>query len=339
VSDPTCFELFPHMIDFTVLVMPGAFASSVALTFDMLSTAALLAERAGSARPRWRLVSTVRSVALSNGLSIEAAALPKSASASTDVWIVPGLGLDNRRAIDARLAQPDAAVATRALQRHARAGGTVAAGCSAVFLLQAAGLLIDKTVTTSWWLAPLLQQREPRCTVDADRIVIRDGTLITAGAALAQTDLMLHLLSTRFSPALADAVARALLIDGRQSQAQFVVPALFADGNELIAGLVKRFEAALPDVLSVAALAAEFGMAERTLARHVRAATGRGTSALLQSVRLNKARLLLESSKLSVEQVAARVGYDDSTALRRLMRKVMGASPRQFRPALAERDL
>jgi transcriptional regulator GlxA family with amidase domain len=74
-------------------------------------------------------------------------------------------------------------------------------------------------------------------------------------------------------------------------------------------------------------------MSGRTLSRHVRAATGRSTSTLLQSVRLSKARMLLETSALTVEQVAERVGYVDTTALRRLMRKVMGATPRQFRPA------
>lgn len=171
--------------------------------------------------------------------------------------------------------------------------------------------------------------------VDANRMVIRDGTVVTAGAAFAQTDLMLHLLRTQFGPALADAVSRALLIDGRQSQAQFIVPALLANGNELVSKLVTRFESALPNPPSVSALAAEFGMSDRTLSRHVRAATGRSTSALLQSVRLGKARVLLETSKLTVEQVAERVGYVDTTALRRLMRKVMGATPRQFRTAVS----
>ena len=324
------------MIDFTILVLPGAFASSVALTLDILSAAALLAGTVGCAKPRWRVVSTESPVRLSHGLTIEAKILSKTARPDGSTWVIPGLGLENRRAIKSRLAQPDALRAMEALQDHARAGGTVAASCSAVFLLQSAGLLAGRRVTTSWWLAPLLQQLESRAVVDADRMVICDGTIVSAGAAFAQTDLMLYLLSSQFSPALADAVSRALLIDGRQSQAQFIVPAMLANGNELIAKLVARFESALPDAPSVSDLAAEFCMSDRTLSRHVRAATGRSTSALLQSVRLNKARMLLETSKLKVEQVAQRVGYVDTTALRRLMRKVMGATPRQFRPAVSD---
>jgi transcriptional regulator GlxA family with amidase domain len=324
------------MIDFTILVLPGAFASSVALTLDMLSAAASLAGTVGCAKPRWRVVSTESMARLSHGLTIEAKILAKTVRPDGATWVIPGLGLENRRAIQNRLAQPDALRAMEALQGHARAGGTVAASCSAVFLLQSADLLAGRRVTTSWWLAPLLQQLESRAVVDADRMVIRDGTVVTAGAAFAQTDLMLHMLSSQFSPALADAVSRALLIDGRQSQAQFIVPAMLANGNELIAKLVARFESALPDAPSVSDLAAEFCMSDRTLSRHVRAGTGRSTSALLQSVRLNKARMLLETSKLTVEQVAQRVGYVDTTALRRLMRKVMGATPRQFRPAVSD---
>lgn len=323
------------MIDFTILVLPGTFPSSVALTLDILSAATALARSVGCAEPRWRVVSTDTSVSLSHGLKIEAKVLPKVARADGSTWVVPGLGMTSPRAIMNRFAQPDVPRAIKALQVHARAGGTVAASCSGVFLLHAAGLLAGKKVTTSWWLAPLLQQREPGCVVDADRMVLRDGTVVTAGAAFAQTDLMLHLLRTQFSPALADAVSRALLIDGRQSQAQFIVPTMLANGNELVAKLVTRFESSLPNPPSVSEIAAEFGMSDRTLSRHVRAATGRSTSALLQSVRLTKARALLETSKLTVEQVAERVGYVDTTALRRLMRKVMGATPRQFRPAVS----
>ncbi len=323
------------MFDFTILVLPGAFPSSVVMTLDILSTAAAMARSVGSAEPRWRVVSTDSTVQLGHGLTIDAKLLPKRPRADNSTWVVPGLGIESRRAIAPRLVQADARHAIQALQVHTRAGGTVAASCSAVFLLQSAGLLKGRRATTSWWFAPLLQQIEPGCAVDADRMVIRDDTLVTAGAAFAQTDLMLHLLRTQFSPALADAVSRALLIDGRQSQAQFIVPALLANGDELMTKLVKRFESALPNPPGIADLAAEFCMSERTLSRRVRAATGRGTSALLQGVRLGKARMLLETSKLTVEQVAERVGYVDSTALRRLMRKVMGATPRQFRPAVS----
>lgn len=76
-------------------------------------------------------------------------------------------------------------------------------------------------------------------------------------------------------------------------------------------------------------------MSERTLSRHVHKATGKGTLALVQSVRWQRARTLLETSRMGVEQVAEAVGYQDATALRRMMRKTAGATPSRYRPSVA----
>jgi transcriptional regulator GlxA family with amidase domain len=132
-----------------------------------------------------------------------------------------------------------------------------------------------------------------------------------------------------------EAVSRVLLIDGRQAQAPFVVPEMLASGDDLVARLAARIAAALPRAPSVGELAREFCMSERTLSRHVRRATGKSTLALVQGVRMRRARALLESSRMTVDQVAEAVGYQDSTALRRLMRKVAGANPSRYRPAVA----
>lgn len=320
------------MNDFTLLILPGAFASSVALSLDVLAAATAMAARMDAPAPRWRIYVVGSAHAeLGNGLSIKATPLPKTVRNDSSIWVVPGLGLENTAAITKRLNQPDAKRAMAVLRRQALSGNVVAASCSGVFLLQAADLLINKKVTTSWWLAPQLQRLESRCVVDVNSLVISDGLIVTAGAALAQTDLMLHLLRIRCGTTLADAVSRVLLIDQRQSQAPFIVPAMLANGNQLITKLTARVEAALPNLPSIATLAHEFCVSPRTLARHVRAATGHSPIELVQSVRISKARALLESSRLSVEQVAERVGYSDPTALRRLVRKAYGATPRQLR--------
>ncbi|MEO8299100.1 MAG: helix-turn-helix domain-containing protein [Burkholderiales bacterium] len=323
------------MHDFTVLVLPGALATTVAASVDVLYTAAFLAPRLGVGRPTWRVVSPAGpSVPLSGGLHVDALPLPqRPRAADSSLWIVPGLGVDRPADLPQRLQQADAQRAVAALARHAQRGGEVAASCSAVFLLQAARLLAGRRVTTAWWLAGALRKLAPDCTVDADRMVCADGPVSTAGAAFAMTDLMLHLLRARFGAPLADAVGRVLVIDGRQAQAPFVLPPLAATGGVLVARLTEHIEAALPKPPSVEALAAQFAMSSRTLARHVKAATGQSPLALVQSVRLNRARMLIETSRLSIDQVAAQVGYEDATALRRLMRKVAGANPSRFRPS------
>ena len=243
------------MRDFTVLVLPGAFASSVAVTLDILQAAATLAPRARLPRPTWRVLSLDGgAVALSNGLQVETVMLPIRTRSDASTWIIPGLGMDRASTLHARLARDDAVRAIAAVRRHVARGGAVAAACSAVFLLQAAGVLHERRATTSWWLAPELRRIEPRCSVDADRMVCVDGPVSTAGAALAQSDLMLHLLRTRFGSALAEIVGRVLLIDGRQAQAPFVVPSMLSNGNELVRRLTERIESSLPRPPSVAAI-------------------------------------------------------------------------------------
>jgi transcriptional regulator GlxA family with amidase domain len=332
LSDTTNLLLNQTMYDFTVLVLQGASAASVALTLEMLSTATAVAKRSGLPIAKWRVLTVGTSpVRLGAGLSVEAEPLSRLQRYDDAIWVIPGLGLDSIGEARTRVVQEDALVAIDALQRHSEMGGTVAASCSAVFLLQAAGLLVGRKATTSWWLAKSLRELEPSCTVDANRMVCADGPVVTAGAAFAQTDLMMHLLRVRLGAPVAKAVARVLLVDGREAQAPFVVPEMLADGDELIARVVDRVTESLPSPPGVGKLASELGMTERTLARHIKAKTGQTTMSLIQSVRLNRARVLLESSRLSVEQIAEQVGYGDATALWRLMRRVSGLSPRQLR--------
>jgi transcriptional regulator GlxA family with amidase domain len=317
---------------FFVLALEGAYASSVAITLDALSAAAQIAPHLRLAAPSWSVCAPTAKVTLSNGLQLAATpsrAWPKPARA--DIWIVPGLGLTDAADVSARLDRADARRAVAQLQTAAQAGAMLAASCSATLLLARAGLLVCKKATTTWWLAPELRRIEPSCAVDVNRMVLRDGRVVTAGAALAQSDLMLYLIKETMGIQLADRVARTLLLDQREAQAPFIVPAAYASGDALIAHLTRRIESALPQMPSVPELAAELGMSARTLARHVQAATGRSPLALAQTVRVHKAQALLATSRLSVEEIASRVGYSDGTALRKLIKSATQATPRQLR--------
>ena len=322
------------MYDFTIIVLEGCYATSVAVTLDMLAAASKLAGRAGTPVPRWRVCSAGGgAVSLSSGLTIATLKLPASQPHDHSLWVIPGLGIDEPSTVELRLQATDAGLVARAVARHVRAGQRVAACCTAVFLLHPAGVLKNRRVTTAWWLAPYLQQLAPDCVVDADRMVCVDGPVLTGGAAFAQADLMLHALRDHSGTTLSDQVSRVLLIDGRLAQAPFIMPEVLANGNQLVGRLLDHIERALPNPVSVQELASTFCMSSRTLSRYVRRATGKSTLALVQSVKLRKARELLESSRMSVEQVAEAVGYCDATALRRMVKKGTGSTPSRYRPA------
>jgi len=323
------------MKDFEVLVFDGAYPSSVAMSRDILDAAAKLAPDVGAPVPTWGLYSLHGGrVALRDGISVETRPLPPRRQGNRAVCVLPGLGADPH-ALLARMREPDGVAIARRLATHVQRGGQVAASCSAVFVLHAAGLLDGRRATTTWWLAPTLAQLAPACTVDADRMVCADGPVVTAGAAFAHADLLLHLLRERFGPKLSEAVARMLLLEHRHAQSAFVVPEVLASGHALVAQLTTRVESSLPRVPAISQLARELCVSERTLARHVRQATGKSTRGLIESVKLRRARTLLQNSRMTIDQVAAQVGYQDATALRRLMRRTTGATPGRFRAAAA----
>lgn len=316
--------------DFTLFAVDRAWGTAVAASVDILAAASRLAPRLGAVTPRWRVCSLSSSaVTLQGGLSIAATHLQRPSPRDRSLWIVPGLGIDDGATLSARLDDEDLVRLAAGVQQHVAHGGRVAASCSSVFVLQRAGVLVDKTVTTTWWLAPLLQEREPRCTVDAGRMVCADGAIVTAGAALAHLDLMLHLLRTACGPALVDAVCRALVVDARQAQSPFIAPT-WGNGDGLVARAAALIEAALPNPPRAGALAMSLAMSERTLARHLKRATGVSTSMFVQRIKWQRARLLLEGGA-SVEEAAAAVGYQDATALRRMTRRTVGLNPSQVR--------
>lgn len=319
-------------MDFTVIVLDGAYATSVAVTLDMLAAATALGSRAGSAPLRFQVCSVDGGeVRLSARMGLETSRLRPRARNDRSTWVLPGLGVTNAVAVRARLARPDATELSKAIARHVARGGRVAASCTAVFLLQQAGVLARRRATTTWWLGGLLAEMGGPCAVDTNAMVLADGPVVTAGAAFAQTDLMLHLLRERCGARVTDLVARTLLLDGRQAQARFVAPEILANGDALVARVTSQLEAKLANPPSVAKLASSLGMSERTLSRHMRRVTGRSTMALVHSVKVRRAQELLRTTRSSVEDVAAAVGYQDSGTLRRLLKKLGGGPPRSYR--------
>jgi transcriptional regulator GlxA family with amidase domain len=324
-------------VKFTILILEGAFASSVASTLDMLATSALMAAQFGVQKPTWQLVSPLGGVVeLSNGLCITTAKLSKRKRSPTipdkSIWIIPGLGLTSVAAIEQRMMQGDALQAAAAIKEHYRCGGLIAASCSAVFLLALAGILNGKSVTTTWWLAAQLRLAYREIKVDAQQLLIADGNVVTAGAASAHSDLMIFLLERQLGIKIAQSVANVLLIDTRTKQSQYAIPSVLAGADSLVSKISKYIEASLPNIPPLKEIAAAHFLTERTMARRIVAATGLPPSSLIQQVRLAKAKHLLESTRMPVEQVAEQVGYADATALRRMLKKATDSTPRQLRP-------
>ncbi|MFD9907660.1 GlxA family transcriptional regulator [Streptomyces sp. NPDC059063] len=250
-------------------------------------------------------------------------------------------GLDRLAAADLVIALPWAgfrtppapAVLDALATAHAR-GALVAAHCVGAFALAAAGLLDGRRATTHWRFAGLLAERHPDVVVDPDALYVDEGTVITGAGAAAGFDMCLHLLRREYGAALANAVARDMVLPSHRDggQAQYLAAPVPEDcRDERLAEVLAWARAHLHEPLPVAELARRAMMSKRSFARRFTAATGTTPGAWLRSLRLSGAEELLETTDLPVEEIAHRVGYGSAAVLREQFVRRRGVPPRSYR--------
>ncbi|WP_395392359.1 GlxA family transcriptional regulator [Novosphingobium sp. BL-8A] len=218
------------------------------------------------------------------------------------------------------------------LDRHAR-GTTLASNCGGAFILAATGLLDGRPATTHWLFARELQERFPEVRVDADRIVIEDGDLITAGGLMAWTDLGLRLVDRLLGPSVTIETAKFLLIDpaGREQRHYSSFAPRLTHGDEAILKVQHWLQSRAGRATSLAEISEQAGLEERTLQRRFKNATGMKPIEYVQHLRIGKARELLEFTRRPIDQIAWTVGYEDSTAFRRTFHRILGLTPGDYR--------
>jgi transcriptional regulator GlxA family with amidase domain len=315
-----------------ILVLKGAVPSSVAITIDLLETANRLCRTAGR-NPVFAVHLSGSGARAASGF-VNGRMTGAGSAREPAVVIVPGLGLTNEDEVTAGLARRDAADARRRLVAAVGAGAEIATSCSGAFLLASAGLLDRRSATTSWWLAPLFRRLYPQVRLDTRALVIKDGPVVTAGAAMAQMDLMLSVVARHGGSRLADECARYLLLDDRRSQSRYMALSHLAAADERVARAERWARDRLERPCAVDELAAAAGLTPRTFARRVSRATGLSPVRFLQRLRIERAVELMETTKLPFEEIARRVGYAESSTLRRLIRRDGGYNPRERRGAL-----
>lgn len=312
-----------------ILVLQGASPASVAITYEVIGTANRIRERAG--RGPCFGVATSGS---GKDWALDLARLGSAAAGrgKAEIVIVPGLAWTDEARLRHGLKQADAETARARLRRAFASGAEIAASCSAVFLVASAGLLDERRATTTWWLAPLFREIFPAVRLETETMVVSDGRLTTAGAAMAQLDLMLSIVARHGDPDLADRCARFLLLDQRRSQARYMALSYLAQADDKVSRAERWARARLGTSLSVPDLAQAAGLGVRTFARRCERATGLSPVRLLQRLRVEKALELLETTRLTFDQIAERVGYAEPSTLRRLLHRETGASARGLRP-------
>jgi transcriptional regulator GlxA family with amidase domain len=205
--------------------------------------------------------------------------------------------------------------------------------CAGAFLLAETGLLNGRSATTHWLHAERLGRLFPEIHVNADKLMIDDGDVITAGGLMAWIDLGLHLIHRWIGPTVMLATAHYFLVDaaGREQRFYSLFAPRLEHGDSAALEAQHWVQLHYAERITVDAMALRAKLGERTFLRRFRNATGLKPNEYLQHVRIAKAREALEFSMQSVDEIAWMVGYGDHGAFRKVFNRIVGLSPGEYR--------
>jgi transcriptional regulator GlxA family with amidase domain len=216
---------------------------------------------------------------------------------------------------------------------HIRPDARIVSICTGAFVLAMAGLLDGRRATTHWQLAGHFRRLFPHIDLDPDVLFVDDGRILTSAGAASGVDVCLHLVRKDHGSELANTVARRCVVppfrDG--GQAQYIEQPVPEQGAASTAGTRAWALERLDEPLTLGDLAAHARMSLRTFARRFNEEVGLSPGRWLIQQRVARARHLLESSDLSVDQIAGRVGFATGASLRQHLHAAIGVSPQVYR--------
>ncbi|HEJ84143.1 MAG TPA: GlxA family transcriptional regulator [Desulfobacteraceae bacterium] len=219
------------------------------------------------------------------------------------------------------------------LKHHYAQGTHIASICTGAFVLAETGLLDGKTATTHWGAADEFRQRYPRVRLKPERLITDEGDLFCSGGMNAGTDLCLYLVEKYCGHEVALQSSKAMISDiGRTLQTPYSIFQFQKDHNDpQILSAQKLLEENFHRSYPYEKLARKFGMSRRTFERRFKAATGDTPLLYLQRIRVEMAKRMLETEDTSFDEIVYRVGYEDTSAFRKIFLKQTGVRPTEYK--------
>lgn len=281
------------------------------------------ANRSGAAPPYAITLATAsgRGVVSSAGIGLGGGQRLAEVPARPDtLMVVGGIGHE-RAAVDGEL--------VKQVRRLATGARRVAAVCTGVFVLAAAGLADQRRVTTHWRYGAELAARHPAVAVDPAPLYVRDGHVYTSAGVTSALDLTLALIEDDHGPTLARGIARELVTYLHRPADQAQISMFLAappSGDRLVRDLLGYVAAHLADDLAPPALAARAGISTRHLTRLFARHLGTTPARAVRAARTEGAAHLVRSSGLTLAAIARRCGFRSAETLRQAFLDHYGAT-------------
>ena len=247
--------------------------------------------------------------------------------AKTDLVIIPAIDGDLKKGLEEN---KDFIPWVR---EQYRAGAEVASLCVGAFLLASTGLVGGRKCATHWLAANEFRKMFPDVNLVTERIVTDEKGIYTSGGAYSYLTLVLYLIEKYAGRAAAVFCAKIFAIDiDRASQSPFMMFSGQKDHeDEAIKKAQAYIERNFQQKITVDELASMFALSRRNLERRFKKATSNTVVEYIQRVKIEAAKMSLESSGENVNEVMYKVGYTDTKAFRTTFKKLTGISPIQYR--------
>jgi transcriptional regulator GlxA family with amidase domain len=220
-----------------------------------------------------------------------------------------------------------------ALRRAIDRGARVLSVCTGAFVLGAAGLLDGRGCTTHWRHADRLARMYPAAKVDPSVLYVDDDQVITSAGTAAGIDACLYLVRKEQGSAVANAIARRMVIPPHRDggQAQYVERPVAEPDCDTLAEVIEWMQRNLDRSVTVDDLASLAAMSPRTFARRFVQETGTTPQRWLTGQRILFAQQLLEETDITVDLIAERAGFGNGATLRHHFRAWRATTPNTYR--------
>lgn len=214
-----------------------------------------------------------------------------------------------------------------------KGGAEVASLCVGAFLLASTGLLKGRKCATHWMAAKDFKKMFPDVNLVADKIITDENGIYSSGGAYSFLNLLIYLVEKYAGRDMAILCAKVLEIEfDRGSQSPFIIfEGQKEHDDEPVRVAQQYIEHNFQQKITVDQLALMLAVGRRNLERRFKKATSNTIAEYMQRVKIEAAKMSLESSRENVNEVMYKVGYTDTKAFRTTFRRITGLSPVQYR--------
>jgi transcriptional regulator GlxA family with amidase domain len=216
-------------------------------------------------------------------------------------------------------------------QHHA--GAELASLCVGSFILASTGLLNGKKCSTHWQAAGEFRRMFPAVDLVSEKIITDEQGIYSSGGANSFLNLILYLVEKYAGRDMAVYSSKVFEIEiDRITQSPFIIFGGQKDhDDEPILKAQEFIEQNFQDKISVEQLASMLAISRRNLERRFKKATSNTAVEYMQRVKIEAAKMNLESSRENVNEVMYKVGYTDTKAFRNTFKRITGLSPVEYR--------